>query len=88
VQSLSTAKTNPNGNRSVGIWIAMRFIHSWGIIHRNLTPGTILLDWDWRVHIAGFGHSVLWGESDIPQGDPDPQIIATNVLSRHTQHAF
>jgi serine/threonine protein kinase len=42
------------------LWgFAMRFIHSRGVIHGNLTPGTILLDWNWKVLIAGFGHNVL-----------------------------
>jgi TPR repeat protein/serine/threonine protein kinase len=60
----------------VGICIAMQFIHSSEIIHGNLTPDNILLDWDWQVRIAGFGHSVLQGESAIPEGNPDPHYLA------------
>jgi serine/threonine protein kinase len=38
-----------------GIALAMRYVHSKGVIHRNLTPDNILLDWDWNVRIADFG---------------------------------
>jgi serine/threonine protein kinase len=35
----------------------MRFVHSRDVVHRNLTPDSILLDWDWTVRIADFGQS-------------------------------
>jgi TPR repeat protein len=41
----------------VGIALAMRFIHSNSIIHRNLNPENILLEWDWNVWITGFNQS-------------------------------
>jgi serine/threonine-protein kinase len=41
-----------------GIALAMRFVHSRGFVHRNLTPGNILLDWGCGVRIAGFGQSL------------------------------
>jgi serine/threonine protein kinase len=41
----------------VGIALAMRFVHSCGLVHRDLTPQNILLDWDWTVWIADFGRS-------------------------------
>jgi serine/threonine protein kinase len=41
-----------------GIAVAMRFVHSSGVIHRDLCPANILLDWDWTVRIADFGRSV------------------------------
>jgi TPR repeat protein len=59
---LSPSKCNLSGaNRItriiVGIALAMRFIHSKNVIHRDLKPDKILLDWDWNVRIADFGHS-------------------------------
>jgi TPR repeat protein len=48
----------------VGIVLAMRYIHSQDIIHRDLKPSNILLNWDWTVRIADFGHSVRIEESD------------------------
>jgi serine/threonine protein kinase len=42
-----------------GIALAMRHVHSQRVIHGNLTPDNILIDWDWNVRIANFGHSIL-----------------------------
>jgi serine/threonine protein kinase len=51
----------PGPNRTAkviaGIALAMRFAHSRGTIHCDLSPGNILLDWDWTVRIADFGNS-------------------------------
>jgi serine/threonine protein kinase len=49
----------------VGIVLAMRYVHSKGVIHRNLTPDNILLDWDWNVRIADFGCSIFNDKSHI-----------------------
>jgi serine/threonine protein kinase len=35
----------------------MRFVHSRGTVHRDLSPANILLDWGWTVRIADFGNS-------------------------------
>jgi serine/threonine protein kinase len=43
----------------VGIVLAMRFIHSRGIVHGDLTPDNILLDLDWNVRICDFGQSIF-----------------------------
>jgi serine/threonine protein kinase len=50
----------------IGIALAMRFVHSQDIIHRDLKPDNILLDWDWTVRIADFGHSSCPAEPKIP----------------------
>jgi serine/threonine protein kinase len=50
----------------VDIVLAMRYIHSHGIIHRALTPDNDLLDWEWNVRIRDFGQNMPSYESNIP----------------------
>jgi serine/threonine protein kinase len=66
-----------------GIALGMRFVHSRGVIHHNLCPDNILLDWDWTVRIADFGWSTspevpLPISSDTPRHYPfiDPPYCA------------
>jgi serine/threonine protein kinase len=66
------------------IAIAMRFIHSRQIIHGNLTPENILLDWDWKIVISGFGHSVSQGESLSSDGFRDSHYMAPEHYSTGT----
>jgi serine/threonine protein kinase len=46
----------------VGIVLAMRYLHSRNVIHRDLRPDNILLDWYWNVRLCDFGHSLYSGE--------------------------
>jgi serine/threonine protein kinase len=39
----------------VGIWVAMRYIHDAGSIHRNLKPSNVLLDLDYKPCVSDFG---------------------------------
>jgi serine/threonine-protein kinase GIN4/serine/threonine-protein kinase KCC4 len=45
----------------VGIVLVMRYLHSCGVVHRNLKPDNILLDSGWNIRITDFGHSTLQG---------------------------
>jgi serine/threonine protein kinase len=51
-----------------GIAIRMRYLHSEGIMHGNLTPDNILLDWDLIPRVADFGHSARQGQDQEQLG--------------------
>jgi serine/threonine protein kinase len=42
-----------------GIVLAMRYLHSRGIIPHDLNPSNVFIDWDCIVRIGDFSHSVL-----------------------------
>jgi serine/threonine protein kinase len=60
-----------------GVALAMRFLHGRSVVHYNLTPGKILLDYDWSVKIANFGGSVFPDERAVPcQASINPRYRA------------
>jgi serine/threonine protein kinase len=44
----------------------MGFVHSLDLIHSNLTPDNILLDWNWTVRITDFGSGAFSNEREFP----------------------
>jgi serine/threonine protein kinase len=44
----------------------MQYLHSRRFIHRDLKPESILLDWDWIVHVGDFSHAVSLDELQQP----------------------
>jgi hypothetical protein len=49
-----------------GVALAMRHVHSQGVIHCNLNPDSLLLDWDWTVKIGDFRFATVPGTQAVP----------------------
>jgi [calcium/calmodulin-dependent protein kinase] kinase len=47
-----------------GIVLPMQYLHFLGIIHRELMPDNVLIDWEWIIRIGDFGRSLWIDESD------------------------
>jgi serine/threonine-protein kinase len=65
----------------VGIVLAMRYLHSMGVIHCDLNPNNILLDLDWNIRIAGFGHHIFPHELVIPNDSGNCSFIGSHYLA-------
>jgi TPR repeat protein len=65
----------------VGIALAMRYLHSQRVIHCNLNPDNILLDWDWNVRISDFRHSISPDKLVIPNANPNWPVIDSHYLT-------
>jgi serine/threonine protein kinase len=59
-----------------GIVLGMQYLHSRRFIHRDLKPESILLDWDWIVHIGDFSHGV---SLDALQQPPSEESEKSNL---------
>jgi serine/threonine protein kinase len=47
----------------------MQYLHSRRFIHCDLKPESILLDWDWIVHVGDFSHAVSLDELQQPPSE-------------------
>jgi TPR repeat protein len=67
-----------------GIVLAMGFVHSRQIIHCDLMPHNILLNFDWEVRICDFGHSISVDEPNFRSPvDPNSNKAWPAISSRY-----
>jgi serine/threonine protein kinase len=66
----------------LGIALVMRCMHSRKIIHRELKPDSILLDWDLKVRIADFRGSTS------PEDPKPPSRTGADPNSNWAVHPF
>jgi serine/threonine protein kinase len=62
---------NRIARNAVGMAFALEYLHSRGIVHRDLRPQKVLLDFDWNVRITGFGRSFSPTVAEIPSPKTD-----------------
>jgi serine/threonine protein kinase len=78
----------------LGIALAMRYIHSKDVVHCDLKPDNILLDFNWNVRIADFGHSTSpdkpqRNSQTVPNGRLDwPSIDSAYLAPECYNHTF
>jgi serine/threonine-protein kinase CTR1 len=65
----------------VGVVLAMRYLHSQRVIHCDLSPDNILLDWDWNVRICDFGHSISPAKQTIPNTNQNWPLFNSHYLA-------
>jgi serine/threonine protein kinase len=61
----------------------MRYIDSQGVIHCDLNPDNILLDWAWNVRIGVFGHSMSPAEPTIPTSEDSTSNQSSRSMISH-----
>ncbi|KAF2074324.1 hypothetical protein CYY_004384, partial [Polysphondylium violaceum] len=66
--------------------IGMEYLHSLGIIHRDLKSGNLLIDQEWNVGICDFGVSRVVDNKRMTKAVGTPCYMAVEVLSGQTEY--